>query len=47
MKRLVPATLLNAFYDVMQCCLNLPGFSRHFRAVRNIAFHTLLAIAHY
>ncbi|WP_421310338.1 hypothetical protein, partial [Aeromonas sp. 603696] len=26
--------------------MNRPGFSRHFRAVRNIAFHTLLAIAH-
>ncbi|MFU1636229.1 hypothetical protein [Aeromonas veronii] len=26
--------------------LNRPGFSRHFRAARNIAFHTLLAIAH-
>ncbi|MFM5240396.1 hypothetical protein [Aeromonas rivipollensis] len=28
MKRLVPATLLNAFYDVMQRCLNRPGFFR-------------------
>jgi hypothetical protein len=25
--------------------LNRPGFSRHFRASRNIASHTLLAIA--
>mgnify|MGYP003542682857 CR=1 FL=1 len=33
MKRLVPATLLNAFYDVMQR-LNRPQFPRHLTALK-------------
>jgi len=32
--------------DVSELELNRPGFSRHFWAVRNIAFHSLLAAPH-